>query len=437
MNEIRYENLSDFVISQAKMVIYNFVGGSIPASNEDLALAERRVWDEFGGEQICSVLGQKGKTSVIAAAGINSSMMQAYYEEDCHLPTDSHPSATVVPAALAVGQSVGASGKQVIEAVVAGIEGMSRVGKCLILPGFAAHGLRPAAINGTFGACIAAAKLLKLDDKQMTNALGLAGNYAIGFMEWTLAGTNDYLIQCSNGTRSGIIAAYEAKQGIQGTESILDGKYGLGCAFNQRPCDWSAMTKPIDRYEIEDIIIKAFPCCGHVLTTCQATMELISKRELCPADIRHITIGARKKSVEFPGCNSKGPYEGKISAMSSHQFMTAACIINKGIPIAAIKNYKDKDVFELAQKIDVVVDPEIDKTPVIGSRVTIEMKNGEILSNLQPRAIGLSNSGMKERLRSNAQETFPEEQIAKLADMLEKIETIENVGELANLMQMY
>lgn len=98
------------------------------------------MWDSFGSTGPCSVLGMSGSYSVIAAAAINAAMGEIYLSEDMHNPTSSHPGMLVIPVAMAYGESVGASGKRVIEAIVAGYEAMGRIGAALLGPDFANNG---------------------------------------------------------------------------------------------------------------------------------------------------------------------------------------------------------------------------------------------------------------------------------------------------------
>lgn len=432
---IQYKDLPPHVIHKAKMLILNFIGGALPGCDSNMAQCERRLWDMLGGAGESSVLGQKGKVSAIGAAAINASMGQVFLEEECHDSTATHPGVATIPAGLAVAQSLGSTGQELIEAVVAGIEGMARIAKCLQLPGFTDNGLRGAAITAPFGACITACKLMKLGPEKMCDAIGVAGNYAAGYMEYTNTGTEDICIQNGNSARMGVIAAYEASFGAKGAPSILEGRFGLGMALNNRPCDWSLMTKPIEVYEIEEMFVKPYPSCGHVLATAEAITRLCGKNEIVPEQIKKITIGTRRGGVYYPGCNNAGPFAGTISAMTSHQYITATRIVNGGIYIRDIKNFADPAVYEVSKDIDLVVDSEIDSLPDGGSRIDIEMKDGRVLTEYQPMTSGLSDEGIRQRLIDNAEGYFSPERAQKILALCEKLEELDNAAELCELME--
>jgi len=432
---IRPEELSPEVIEKTKTIILNFVGGSLPGADADIVAAERAFWDAQGCTGSCTVLGQKGKTAPVAAASINSSMGQVFLQEDCHDSTISHPGTIVVPTALAVGQSVHASGAQVIAAVVAGYEAMGRIGHCLIRPGFCSYGLRPASILAPFGVCAAAGCLLKLTPEELTGALGIAGNSAVGIMEFANSGTADICIQNSAGAKIGVVAAYEAKYGLRGAPSILDGKFGLGRAYNRDDCDWSGLAKAQSEPEIMEVFIKPYPCCGHDLPAAQAAVELFRTGKYRPEDIASAVIGTRQGGKDYPGCDNKGPFSGTISAMTSQQFIVASGLLFGKVTASEIKRFADAEIASLARRIDLVVDPEVNKEG--GARLTVRLKNGEELTYRQKSTPVFSDAGVRERVRQNAVGYFTAEQAEQLIAAGEQLEKLKDICEFADLMERH
>lgn len=435
LTELTPESLPPEALNKAKMLVLNFVGGGLPGADAEVSLSERALWNIQGSTGTCTVLGQKGRTAPLAAAAVNACMGQVFLEEDCHEATVSHPGVIVIPAALAVGQAVHASGGEVLAAVAAGFECMGRIGKCLIRKGFSDNGLRPAAILGPFGAACAAAKLLKLGAEGMRNALSIAGNTAAGFMEFTNAGTADICIQNCYAAKCGIMAAYEAKAGLAGAPTILEGRFGLGMAFNDEPCDWSSLTAPANEPEIMDTYIKMYPGCGHVLPTAQAITQMLEERNIRPEEIRRAVVGTRTSGRNYPGCDNKGPFNGTISAMTSHQFMVAAGVVFGRIDVQSVKQYGDSAVTELAKKIDVVVDPKVEALAECGGRLTLELTSGEVITNFQERTFGLSDEGVVKRLRDNSEGYYSPERTAALIEMGTKLEELSDICLFADLME--
>lgn len=433
LDSIRPGQLPREVVEKAKTAIINFVGGSIPGADAEIVTAEKSLWRSQRVSGRSSIIGHKSRTAPLAAAAINAAMGQVFLQEDCHDSTISHPGVVVIPAALAVGQELHSDGAGVIAAVVAGYEAMGKIGKALILPGLPSNGLRPAAILAPFGACVAAAKLLGLGASGIRDAIGIAGNSAAGIMEFVNAGTLDICIQNCNAVKSGVMAAYEAYYGLAGADTILDGRFGLGWALNDRECDWSVLLSG-GEYEIMEMFIKAYPGCGHVLPTAQAVVELVNRYALKAEDIRRCVVGTRQAGKDYPGCDNKGPFTGSIAAMTSHQFMVASGILNGGVSIPDVKNFADPRVAALSRLVDVVVDPEVEALPGGGGRLVVELNDGRRLESVQKSVVPFSDIGVRQRLIANGRECYSPARATALLEKGEDMEKLEDICDFADLM---
>ena len=293
LTSIRYESLPLKTIHKTKVAIQNYIGGSLPGRNEKLTLAEKNMWDNFGKEGKCSVLGMSGSYSVIAAAAINSAMGEIYLSEDMHNPTSSHPGMLVIPVALAYGESVDASGKQLIEAIVAGYEAMGRIGTALLGPDFANNGLRPASTIAPFGGAVAAMKILGAPTDQIAKAMTIAGNTAAGVMEFVNAGTADICMQNCFAAKSSVMAAELAQRDILAAPTILDGRFGLGWGLTNSPCDWNKVFEARQNggYVIADST-KETPDAIIIATGSEVSLALDAKAQLAKenVDVRVVSM---------------------------------------------------------------------------------------------------------------------------------------------------
>ena len=350
LEAIRYDQLPEETVKKAKITILNFFGGSLAGADASLTMAEKAVWKSQGCSGDCVILGSKGKTSALAAASVNALMGQIFLLEDCHENTISHPGVVVIPIALALGQSLKADGKQLIEAVVAGYESIGRIGGVLIAPGFPNNGLRPASTMAPFGGAAAAAKLMGLPAEGICDALSIAGNTASGVMEFVNSGTPDICLQNCFAAKSSLMAAMLADDGIKASPTILDGRFGLGRAFNGRMLDWSPALADRPGYMIDESFIKRYPGCGHVLATAQSAAALVKRYEIDPSNIEKVTVGVSKGAKEFPGVDHAGPFSGTISAMMSHQFMVASTFIHGEVSVNTVKMYDHPLVADIGAK---------------------------------------------------------------------------------------
>ncbi|MCL1828384.1 MAG: MmgE/PrpD family protein [Oscillospiraceae bacterium] len=436
LEKITFDKLDKKTAKKTKIAIMNYIGGSLPGADAGVTAAEKAMWESFCTTGSCVVIGHRYRTSAPAAAAVNAAMGQVFLQEDCHEKTLSHPGVIVIPVALALGQAMRASGRKFIEAVVAGYEGQGRIGIGLIRPGFPQNGLRPASFVGPFGAASAAAKMLGLDAAGIRDAVSVAGNTAAGVMEFSISGTEDICIQNCYSAKNGMMAAIEAKHGLRGAPSILEGRFGLGIALNDVRCDWSSLADD-DDYVIDDTFIKIYPGCGHVLPTAQAAVALVKKHKIKAEDVKRVVVGTKPGGKAFPGCDNKGPFAGTISAMMSHQFMAASAIVTGNVDIAAIKRFADPEINALAERIFVEVDDEVTAAghEKSGGRLTVEKNDGTVLTDYQEDTVPQSDEGVRQRLAVNGREYFSESRIEKIIDTVERLEELDDINDLADLLE--
>ena len=438
LENIRYDQLPSATIEKAKTAVLNFFGGSLCGADASLVMAEKAVWQSQNCSVDCVILGNQGKTSPLAAAAVNAAMGQVILLEDCHEKTLSHPGVVVIPVAMAIGQSLKASGKQIIEAVVAGYESMGRIGSVLIAPGFPRYGLRPASIMAPFGGAAAAAKLLGLNTEGISRALAIAGNTAAGVMEFVNAGTVDICIQNCFAAKNSILAALLAANGIQAAPTILEGQFGLGLALNQRVLDWSKLVPDDnDEYIIDDTFIKPFPGCGHVLTTAQSAISIVKKHTIDPENVEKVTVGVCRLGKEFPGLDNPGPFSGTISAMMNHGFVVASALVHGEVSTKTVKMYDHPAVARLAERVSVEIDDEIEKAAPhkTGARLTLQLKNGETIIDYQEDLIPLNRDGVIERIRETAQGFIKDRLVVEIIEKTLNIENIHSINSLMNLLE--
>jgi 2-methylcitrate dehydratase PrpD len=433
MVALKYQDLPPETIEKARVAILNYLSGSLPGADSDLAFAEESIWKAQNCSGNAVVIGHRGSTSPLAAAAINGVMGQVFLQEDCHEHTISHQGVIVIPTALALGQERHVSGEQLIEAVVCGYEVQGRIGKGLIRDGFPKNGLRPASILAPFGAAAAAAKILGLNAEQFQNAITIAANAAGGVMEFSITGTPEICIQNSNGVKNGIIAALLAEQGIQGAPTALEGRFGIGLAFNNVVCDWRALDET-DLFEIDDTFIKIYPGCGHVLPTAQGIIDIVKNNQIDPDDVEKVIVGVSVNGATFPGVDNPGPFKGTISAMMSHQFMVSSALTKGEVSIATIRQFADGAINALAPKVQVTVDEEIEGRKIVGARVTVYLKDGRTFTSFQDDTIPQTEAGVIARTYIFGEPFFTE---ARIDQILAKVKTLPQLADINELMALF
>src|SRR5690606_22367408 len=209
--------------------------------------AVRRLTARWGGAGESSVLGHALALPAPSAALVNGTLAHALDFDDTHLPSVLHPSASVVPAALAVAESVRASGAALCQAIAVGDEITNRLGMASYLPElrnslFFEKGWHATSICGTIGAAAASALLMGLDAGGIADAMGIAASMGAGVIEANRTGGTVKRVHCGWAAHSGVVAAAMAAEGVTGPPTVFEGRFGFFQAFLDGRYDAAAVT---------------------------------------------------------------------------------------------------------------------------------------------------------------------------------------------------
>ena len=175
----RFETLPSSTVLRAKTFLLDYIGYAASAVDSDCGRVLRETVGGFGGIAEATVIGSDERTSVVWAALLNGALGHVNELDDTHGPTQSHPGCAVIPACLAVGERVDCDGKQFLAAMIAGYDMSLRAGYA-VMPTHYTKGWHPSGTVQTFGAAVAAGRLLGLDGMALRHAIGLAGTQAAG-----------------------------------------------------------------------------------------------------------------------------------------------------------------------------------------------------------------------------------------------------------------
>jgi 2-methylcitrate dehydratase PrpD len=236
------------------------------------------------------------------AAFFNGFLSHLLEMDDVEKKSISHPSAVVVPAALAAGEWAGKTGKELIEAIVAGYEIMIRIGAAMTPNHFTIW--HTTATAGTFGAAIAASKMFDLSRPQMDWALGNAGTMANGLWQFLRDGADTKCLHVGKAAANGLSSAYLARLGLSGATRILEGIQGFYAGFALQKIDPIFFSDFGVKYYTNEIAIKIYPCCGQAHSAIDAAVELASRidgRNISGMRIEVTTVAKRLAGrAEYP-----------------------------------------------------------------------------------------------------------------------------------------
>ena len=431
---------SDHTVDITKMCIEDFIGVAIAGS----AKKESGIWKEYYSGKLTAPQAstfQPGftKMTVEQAAALNAVFGHVMDMDDVHNASITHLAVITVPTAFALGQQLGKSGKEIIEAVAAGYEAGARIGEAINPSSYKYW--HTTGVVGAFAAGVTAAKLLGLDEEQMVNCLGSAGTQAAGLWEFRASGSMSKVLHTANANLCGLRSAELAKLGFTGAPTILEGDRAFVNALAPEP-DLDSLTKGFgEGYRIEENSFKPYACCRHTHSANYCIEKILSAHALDPEDIVSITDDTYSTAVQ----TTNNPYpENPYAAKFSLQFCIAAAIVLKDLSdrTFTVENINNPAVKALMEKIKVKVNKELDdefkQDPNQWShRLTICLKNGETITEQVDYPIGDFKNPFDwemadRKFRLLTEDMIGGEGVTRLLDKLHNLETIQDINEIFN-----
>jgi len=348
----------------------------------------------FGGKPEATIWFHGGKVPAPEATFANSVQTHALDLDDVHLPSVTHITSVIVPAAFAAGEATGASGKETLAAVIMGIEVAGRVGRAY--SSRRAHGgFLPTSVVGGFGASAAAARLRGLSPGQASHAMGVWYAHCSGNRQALLDRTLTKRIQPGIAARAGVFAAYLAERGVTGPNRIIGKQpaallsiYGTRGEWNMVPME--EIMEPRDYYEVEQISYKRFACCGASHPLLEGVLALVLENDLKLDAVAEIDVyGVRGGLVGTPWRDAENPH---VLAQFCAPYEVASVIKNRRFGPAEITRKRiaeDKEVDALARAVrftgwDRWNGPELQETKGFQG-VRIQLKDGRVLHAVRNR----------------------------------------------------
>lgn len=434
---LRYRDIPPEVISRAKDCLLDTLTVALYGSTKPWSQKVVQFVKGLGRSGRSTVLGERWGAPAHLATLANGTMAHAFELDNVRQPgAGVHPGATAFLPALAVAEAQRANGKAFLTAFVAACEVMSRIGvaagNSLEQRGFHAPGL-----TGTFGAAVAAGRLLGLDENKMVDALGIAGSYCGGLMEFSRCqeGAMIKRLHLGKAAEGGVTAASLASRGFAGPESVLEGKFGFCRAFSDSP-NLSRLTYRLGReFESLNICIKRYACHINAHAPIEALEKLSRQNGFDPRDVREIVVGGIEKLVTHHAI-----YQPKdlMAAQYSIPFCVALSLFyDPKDPKSFTENrVTDDKILAMMRRVRLRVDPEIEeKGWDRAARVTLSLKNGERPSILVVHFRGtprnpMSRSELEEKAKNLTRHMLSEKKLEQLMETVQNVEKVDDISKL-------
>lgn len=374
---LTFEAIPQEVAARAKALTLDLIGSAVRARREAestpslLAMLKALGLDADGP---ATVMGDGKTYSPAVAALINGALGHSLDFDDTHADSSLHPSAPVVPAAFAVGETVGASGAEVLTAIVAGYEVCCRLGNALDPTSHYARGFHPTATAGTFGAAAAAAKLHRLPAERIAAAFGVSGSQAAGSLQFLENGAWNKRFQVGAAAMNGVIAATLAKEGFVGASDPIEGRYGLLHGYTDDAHPDKAVAGLGRVYETMKIGVKPYPSCRYTHAAVETLIAMRRDHNLTPERVTAVEIGLHRNGITLTGDAATKRHPRSIVGGQFSMFFTAALALEQGsFGWDDYARLGDPAIDALADKIEVVQDDrlEIGRGHPFGARVTV------------------------------------------------------------------
>lgn len=380
--------IPEAVAERARLLILDGAGVAVAAAARGMHRPFAEAMRIAGSGGAHRVIGSSDRWSMRDAAFLNGMLIHAIEFDDTHMEAVLHPTATALPAALAIAEHVGAGDDDLLAAYVAAIEVSARLGA--LAPGrFQASGFHPTGVIGCFAAAVAAGRLLGLDRARMNSAFGIALSTPAGSMQFLQGGGIGKRLHAGWAAQSGLIAALLASRGLDGAELPLTGRYGLFESFARISPDAEAVEAKLGSlgrdWETLAVAVKPYPAAFYSHGCIEAAIHLAKVHELAMSEI--VAVDAIVPPPVLPKLAE--PHAAKAApatvgdAQFALPFLVASALAARrfGLPQLEPERLADPAVRGLARLVSCRADNSMDFPRVYSGEVSVTCRDGRQLSH--------------------------------------------------------
>lgn len=441
------------VVASVRLRVLDTVGIALAASAAGLADGVVDLVGATGGRPEAGTIGAEGRYPAAQAALVNGTLAHSLDFDDTHLPSVLHPSASIVPAVVAVGEATGATGAELVAAAAVGIEITIRTGMGGYLPDgenvFFERGWHATSICGALGAAAAAGRLLGLDAAGIGHAVAIAASFGGGLLEANRSGGTVKRLHCGWAAHAGITAAQLAARGYTGPASVLEGRFGFYEAYLGGRFDPTQVTAGLgERWEVPGVFFKPYPANHYTHAGIDAAIAIRERDHPEIDDIVRIELGSSAsalRTIGEPRAEKVAPRSG-YHAQFSGPFTVATALLGGGGGLGvwfddfSDARARDEAVLRLARLVETFVDPAVDALfpRGFGAVVRVHLADGRVIEervmvNRGSPARPLSEEELRRKYLLNATRRIPMASAERVADIVGRLE-LEGPGAAALVM---
>jgi 2-methylcitrate dehydratase PrpD len=361
---IGIDTLPREVVARTRLLILDLVGNIVRArrdaeSTPALLVAVEALGLDSGSAR---VFADPRGYSPAGAALINGTLAHSLDFDDTHAAGTLHPGAPVIPAALAAGEMAGASGAEVLAAIVAGYEVTCRLALALPAGEHYQRGFHPTATCGAFGAASAAARVFGLDAAGIESTFGIVLSQSAGSMQFLSNGAWTKRFQVGWAAMAGLTAATLARSGFRGASDALEGKHGFLASYAPAPNPPRAVQDLGRVYELMNTGVKPYPSCRYGHAGIDAVLALRAEHSLRADEVESLVFGTSKAGMLLVGAppEKKADPRNVVDAQFSAPFVLSVALATGAMTWDSYALLNDPAVRCLMPKVRCEPDPEIE-----------------------------------------------------------------------------
>lgn len=426
----RWEDMPAVVRHEAKRALLNFIGCALGGCREspvDKAVAALRV---FRGPEQATVLGRSERFDALNAAFFNAISGNVFDFDDTHLRTVIHPSAPVAPVLLAWSERSLMSGPCLLHAFALGVEVACRIGNA-VSPWHYNHGWHITSTCGVFGAAMALGKILGLDARQLTWALGHAAVQSAGLVEGL--GVDAKSLSVGNAARNGMVAALLAEQDFTGPAQPLEGHFGFLRVLGES-AQLNAMADRLgETWELLHNTYKPYPCGVVLHPVIDACLALRARHHIDASKISRITVHGNP--LLRLRTDRAVPTSGRLAQVSLQHSVGVAFVEGQaGLAQYSDESVRNVQVLLIGERLHILDDPML---ATHAAKVTVKLQDGsehqvEVEHALGSHECPLNDSQLETKFRQLAKHGNSGVDVERLIGSVWDLENVADVGSIVH-----
>ena len=440
-----YDLLPARVVAIAKEMMLNAAAVALAAAAQPDGQRITEFVQEMGGNGKCTIIGRGLRSSPVYAALANGLMVHLLDFDDVIIPNGVHPSCTVFPVVMALGEMNGAIGRDVLAAFVQGCEVTSKLA-VLLSQDNSAHAASPTggwhldAVAGTIGATVAAGLLLGLNQEELEQAFGTAVGQASGVQanRYTAARA----LQCGSAAMKGIMAARLSQQGLSGARDAMESAVGWAALFSPGNQEiGEELVRRLSRsWDIQEpgVTLKLYPCHIASHTAIDAALQLAQLHRIEPSQLVKVQVSVTPAAMaQLPIAIPQNGWEARFCL----SYIVAVALLH-GPPLidffsdSALEDRQVRDFMDRISVEAIQLDSGLAPYP---TTVSIELRNGQLIQQTTDFARGqpqlpLEQQELDAKFLYCSRYILPPDHIEEAIDSFRDLENIENITGMASVL---